>query len=37
MMRMMRRRRSMIMDLLQELQHYIVPIADPKMIAENPL
>jgi hypothetical protein len=31
------RRRSMMMDLLQELQHYIVPIADPKMRAENPV
>jgi hypothetical protein len=27
----------MMMDLLQELQDYIVPIADPKMRAENPL
>jgi hypothetical protein len=36
MMRMMKRR-SMMMDMLQELQHYIVPIVDPKMRAENPL
>jgi hypothetical protein len=36
MMRMMRRR-SMMRDLLQELQHYTVPIADTKMRAENPL
>jgi hypothetical protein len=36
MMRMMMRR-SMMMDLVQELQRYIVPIADPKMCAEKPL
>jgi hypothetical protein len=29
------RRRGMMMDLLQELQHYIVPIADPNMRGEN--
>jgi hypothetical protein len=31
------RRRGMMTDLLQELQHYIVPIADPKMRGENPV
>jgi hypothetical protein len=31
------RRMSIMMDLLQELQPYIVPIADAKMRAENPV